>query len=134
MFPGTENVEPTNFQTCWNLVAASRRERREKEKKKEIEEREKRIEEMILMQEGKETSETADNNEYDSVLKNETTENNNEHQRTKSKVQFKDSAENKNANNDFPENANFEVPRELTLNGILDSIEKEEDTEMKKCK
>ena len=38
-----------------------------------------------------------------------------------------------NASNYFPENANFEVPRELTLDGILDSIEKEEDTEMKNC-
>ena len=87
---------------------------------------------MILMQEGKGTSDTADNNEYDTVLKNESTKNNNERQRTRSKVQFKDSAENKNANNDFPVNANFEVPRDLTLDGILDSIEKEKDTEMKK--
>ena len=35
--------------------------------------------------------------------------------------------------NDFPKNTDLEVPRELTLDGILDSIEKEEDTDMKKC-
>ena len=88
---------------------------------------------MILMQKGKNTNETADNTECDLDLKMETTKNDNGCQITKSKVRFDDSAKDQNANNDFSKNADLEVPRELTLDGILDSIEKEEDTDMKKC-
>ena len=57
---------------------------------------------MILMQKLKNTNETADNTEYDSDLKMETTKNDNGCQRTKSKVRFDDSTKDQNANNDFP--------------------------------
>ena len=123
---GTESVEPTDFQTCWNLVAASRRERKEKERRKDQEEKDRKLQEEILWQKSKETKTEVKG----SGKENQVVDVNSKVVKDKS-VHFDDSAEkDEEKMGDVQQNAEFLVPKEVTLEGILDAIEKEEQTDL----
>ena len=104
-------------------MAASRRERREREEEKEQDEKDRRLQEEILWQKPKETK------SEDGESKNETKDGHESISgsnktvkdiRVKSKVRFEE-----NPKEDGKESDELEVPKEISLEGILDAIEKE---------
>ena len=128
-YVGTESVEPTDFQTCWNLVAASRRERKEKEKRKDQEEKDRKLQEEILWQKSKETKTVVERSEKENQVADVNSKAVKD-KSVKSKVHFDESAEkDEEKMGDVQQNAEFVVPKEVTLQGILDAIEKEEQTD-----